>query len=99
MITCANDEVTGASPRTKLCVEAMQLEVKYKRKIDVYTFCTQETLKEQGLTPIGTRWIFTNKGDTEHPLIHARLCGAADKEDDKDGLHGHINDVRGDPTC
>ena len=33
----------------------------------------QETLKEQGLTPIGTRWIFTNKGDTEHFLIRARL--------------------------
>ena len=24
----------------------------------------REAVKEQGLTPIGTRWVFTNKGDT-----------------------------------
>ena len=40
----------------------------------------QETLKEQGLTPIGTRWIFTNKGDTEHPLIRARLVAKETKK-------------------
>ena len=67
-----HDEVTGASLPTNLCEEAMQLEIKYMREMDVYTLCTQETLKEQGLTPIGTRWIFTNKVDTEHPLIRAR---------------------------
>ena len=65
-----HDEVDGCV--TNLCEEAMQLEIKYMREMDVYTLCTQETLNEQGLTPIGTRWIFTNKGDTEHPLIRAR---------------------------
>ena len=30
-------------------------------------------MKEQGLIPIGTRWVFTNKGNTEHPFIRARL--------------------------
>ena len=36
-------------------------------------------MKEQGLTPIGTRWVFTNKGDTEHPFIRARLVAQETK--------------------
>ena len=30
-------------------------------------------------TPIGTRWVFTNKGDTEHPFIKARLVAQETK--------------------
>ena len=56
------DNVTSASLPSKMCEEAMQLEIKN----------TNETVKEQGLTPIGTRRVFTNKGDTEHPFIRAR---------------------------
>ena len=40
----------------------------------------QETLKEQGLTPIGTRWFLTNKVDMEHPLIRARLVAKETKK-------------------
>ena len=36
-------------------------------------------MKEQGLTPIGTRWVFTEKGDTEHPFIRARLVAQETK--------------------
>ena len=36
-------------------------------------------MKEQGLTPIGTRWALTNKGDTEHPFIRARLVAQETK--------------------
>ena len=36
-------------------------------------------MKEQGLTPIGTRWVFKNKGDTEHPFIRARLVAQETK--------------------
>ena len=94
------DEVKGALLPTNLSEEALQLEVKYMREMDVYTLCTQETLKEQGLTPIGIRWIFTNKSDTEHPLIRSRLEPQETKKtDDKDGPVGHINDFRGDSTC
>ena len=94
------DEVTGALLPTNLSEEARQLEVKYMREMDVYTPCTQETLKEQGLTPIGTWRIFTNKGDTEHPLIRSRLVAQETKKtDDKDGPDGHIDDFRGDSTC
>ena len=41
--------------------------------MNVYTSCEHGAVKEQGLAPIGTRWVFTNKGDTEHPFIRARL--------------------------
>ena len=67
------DSVTGASIPSKLCEETMQLEIKYMKEMNVYTPCEHRAVKEQGLTPIGTRWVFTNNGDTEHPFIRARL--------------------------
>ena len=39
----------------------------------VHTHCEHGAVIEQGLALIGTRWVFTNKGDTEHPFIQARL--------------------------
>ena len=45
----------------------------------MYTPCEHGAMKEQGLAPIGTRWVFTNKGDTEHPFIRARLVAQETK--------------------
>ena len=67
------DSVTGASLPSELCEEAMQLEIKYMKEMNVYTPCKHGAVTEQGLTRIGTRWVFTNKGDTEHPFTRARL--------------------------
>ena len=47
--------------------------------MNVYPPCEHETVKDQGLTPIGTRWIFTNEGDTERPFVRARLVAQATK--------------------
>ena len=66
------DSVTGASLPSKLCEEAMQLDIKYMKEMNVYTACEYGAMKEQGLTPIGTRWVSTHKGDTEHHFIRAR---------------------------
>ena len=63
----------GASLPSKLCVEAMQIEIQYMREIDVHTPCVHETAEEPGFTPIGTRGIFTNKGDTERSFIRTRI--------------------------
>ena len=49
------------------------------KEMNVYTLCEHGAVKEQGLTPIGTRWVFTNKGDTGHPFIRARLVAQATK--------------------
>ena len=57
----------------------MQLDIKYMEEMNVYTPCEHGAMKGQGLTPIGTRWIFTNKGDTEHPFIRARLVAQQTK--------------------
>ena len=40
-------------------------------------------MKDQGLTPIETRWISTNKGDTERPFIRARLVAQETKKTTK----------------
>ena len=47
------------------------------------TLCEHKAVKEQGLTPIGTRWVFTNKGDTEHPFIRAKLVAQETKRTTK----------------
>ena len=73
------DSVTGASLPSKLCEEAMQLEINYMKEMSVYTPCEHGAVTEQGLTPLGTRWVFTNKGDTEHPFIWARLVAQETK--------------------
>ena len=57
------DSVTRASLPSGLGEEAMQLEIKYMKEMNVYTPCEHGAMKEQGLTPIGTRWVFTNNGD------------------------------------
>ena len=49
----------------------------------MYTSSEHETVKDEGLTPIGTRWIFTNKGDTERPFIRARLVAQETKKTTK----------------
>ena len=74
------DNVTGAAFPSKLCEEAMELEIKFMKEMNLYTPCEHEAMKEQGLSPIGTRWVFTNKGDTEHPFIRARLVAQETKK-------------------
>ena len=75
-----HDDVTGASLPSKLCEEAIQVEIRHMKEVNVNTLCEYETVKEQGLTPIETRWIFTNKGDTERPFIPARLVAQETKK-------------------
>ena len=79
--------VTGASSLpSKLCEEAMLVEIQYMREMNVHTPCEHETVKEQGLSPIGTRWVFTNKGATERPVIRAGLVAQETKKTTKMGL-------------
>ena len=53
------------------------------QKMNVYTACEHGAVKEQGLTPIGTRRVFTNKGHTEHLFIRARLVAQETKRTTK----------------
>ena len=47
------DNITGASLPSEMSEEAMQLEIKYMKEMNVYTLCEHGAVKEQGLTPIG----------------------------------------------
>ena len=71
------DNVAGASLLSEMCEEAMQLGINMK-KMNVCTPCEPEAVKEQGLTPIGTR-VFTNKGDAEHLFMRVRLVAQETK--------------------
>ena len=48
-------------------------KIKYMIELKVYTLVTLEWCKQQGLTPVSTRWLYTNKGDLDMPEIRARL--------------------------
>ena len=60
--------------------------------------CEHGAVKEQGLNPIETRWVSTNKGDPEHPFIRARLVAQETKRTTNMDLTD-VNDICCDPTC
>ena len=94
-----NDSVTGAALPSKLCEEAMQLEIKYMKEMNVYRPCEHGAVKEQGLTPIGTRWVYTNKGDTETSFHPGKIGCSGDEENDEYAFDGHVYDICCDLTC
>ena len=49
------------------------------QEMNVYTSCEHDAVNEQGFTPIGTRRVFTNMGDTEYLFIRARLVAQETK--------------------
>ena len=53
------------------------------KEMNVYTPCEHEAVKEQGLTLVGTRWVSTNKSDTKHPFIRARMVAQETKKTTK----------------
>ena len=78
----------------------MQLEIKYMKEMNAYTPCEHGATKVQGLTLIGTRRVFTNKGDTEHPFILARLVAQETKgTTNVDLTDTYVYDICCDPTC
>ena len=48
-------------------------------EIEVYTEISKEFCQDHQLDRIGTRWIFTNKGDTKKQVIRARLVAQETK--------------------
>ena len=46
----------------------MQLEIKYMKEMNVYTPCEHGAVKEQGLTPIGTRLGLYEQGSIQNIL-------------------------------
>ena len=75
---CRNDQLRSCALRgdwcvtPNLCEEAMQMEVQYMREMNENTPCKKKQWWSKVLLPIGTRWLFTNKGDSESPLTRVR---------------------------
>ena len=93
------DSVTVASLPSKLCEEAMQLEIKYMKEMTVYTLCEHGAVKEQGLTPIGTRWVFYEQGRYRTSFHLGKIGCSRNEENDEYGFDGHVYDICCDPTC
>ena len=70
------DEVTGMPLDPKLVAGAIKEELMFMRKLRVYHEVLVSYLDKSGLKAIGTRWVYTNKGDAANPFIRARACCA-----------------------
>ena len=49
-------------------------KVKYMAELKVYTPVTLAWCRQQGLVPVSTRWLYTNKGDLDELEIRVRLA-------------------------
>ena len=75
----AYDEITGLPLDPKLVAEAIKEELMFMRKLQVYHEVPASYLDESGLKSIGTRGVYTNKGDAANPFIRARLLAQETK--------------------
>ena len=55
---------------------ARKEELVFIRKLQVYHEVLVSYLNKSGLKTIGTRWVYTKKGDAANPFIRARLVGS-----------------------
>ena len=70
----------GFAPLKKeLAIKARKLEIEYFKKMKVYTKVPRSEAK--GHKIISTKWLDTNKGDTDRPNYRSRLVGREIKRD------------------
>ena len=73
------DETTGAVLDPKLVAAAVQEELVFMRLLKVHHDVPADFAAQNFLRPIGTRWIYTNKGDAKNPQIRVRLVAQETK--------------------
>ena len=73
------DEATGLPLDPEMVADAVKDELMFMRKMQVYRAVLVSYLDKSGLKAIGTRWVYTNKGDAANPLIRARLVAQETK--------------------
>ena len=67
------DELAGALLPPDLVRQAIDEEVKYVAELKVYTLVTLARCRQQGLVPVFTRWLYTNKDDLDMLEFCVRL--------------------------
>ena len=76
----AYDEITGLPLDPKLVADAIKEELMFMRKLRVHHEVPTNYLDESGLKTIGTRWVYTNKGDAANP---SKTGGAGDQQSER----------------
>ena len=69
------DDVTGQPLDYDMAVQARKTEMKFFKKMGVYTKVPRQMAKDLGCKVITTRWLDINKGDKDRPNYRARLVG------------------------
>ena len=77
------DDTTGKTLNHALTAEARKLDVKFFRKMGVYTKVPRNEARVNGCRVITTRWLDVNKGDDTNPNIRSRLVGREQKLDNR----------------
>ena len=62
-----------------MVADAIKEEFMFIRKLQVHHEVPVSYLDKSGLQSIGTRWVYTNKGDAANPFIRARLVAQETK--------------------
>ena len=70
---------TGFPLDPKMVADAVNEELTFMRRLQVYHEIPGSYYDESGLTSIGTRWIHMNKSDAANPLVRARLVAQETK--------------------
>ena len=63
----------------EVCDGAEAGESIFMRKLQVYRGVPASYLDRSGLETVGTRWVYSNKGDAANPFIRARLVAQETK--------------------
>ena len=71
----AKDDISGCSLPPELVRAARGEEMDFFKRLSVYEIVHRSHQKATGGKVIGTRWVDTNKGDTDSPDLRSRLVG------------------------
>ena len=71
------DDVTGKTLSHALTAEARKLEMKFFRKMGVYTKVPRSEARANGCRVITARWLNINKGDDSNTISAAALWDAS----------------------
>ena len=86
-ITCARDDVSGEELLPEWVEQARREEMTYFHKLGVYKVVPRSHQQRTGGKIVSTRWVDTNKGDTQHPNCRSRLVGREFNVERDDSLY------------
>ena len=77
------DDTSGSTLKHSLAVEARKTEMRFFKKMKVYTKVPRAEAIREGHNVITTKWIDVNKGDEKTPNYRSRLVGRELKLDNR----------------